>query len=90
MPLSPEMYTGDSLQTLIEKVDRILAESRPISANCAELMRGYGEDAETCRLATFEQCSENNCQMAICEKHAVKCANCGQSFCWPDYQVHTC
>lgn len=90
MPLSPEMYTGDSLQTLLEQVDKLLAESRPISANCAELMRGYGEDAETCRLATFEQCSNEDCQMAICEKHAKFCPNCAAKFCQCCFGPHAC
>lgn len=93
--LSNEMNTGDTLQTLLDQVDRLLAGERipelePASLNCQEVMRGCGSDVVTCQIGTLLTCAGENCEMAICESHAIRCGNCGDVFCWPDYQNHWC
>lgn len=86
------MHTGDTLQTLLEQVDRILADSKPISANCAEVIAG-GNTREWdifCRAETFSQCGNDDCQMPICARHAKVCPNCATGFCQVCFQVHVC
>lgn len=69
-----------------------LGRTEHVSANCDEVLRGdsTGQDVLTCRAETFEQCSNDDCQMPVCQKHEVVCKNCGERFCKPCFLGHVC
>lgn len=80
------MYTG----TMIE--DLMSLTTTHLSANCDEVLRAdaTGQDVLTCRAETFEQCSNDDCQMPVCQKHEVVCKNCRNRFCKPCFLGHVC